>query len=134
MSLTQGQARHLAAFIATLRDDWDERGIYVALGRCREQRAANVALAAIRCADDPNAETPGAIPNPNGPHWSERRGDDRPFHPPTRREACLLCGRHIDRCLCDRPTTCPTPPTTDPTAHAARARAALRTTDTEETP
>jgi hypothetical protein len=77
MPLDQQQARTLAHLLALIRDDWNEAGIFAALGKCKNERAVNVALAALRAADDPQARTPGVIPTP-GPHWNERKADPAP--------------------------------------------------------
>lgn len=68
--LDQKQARALAAFISTLRPDWDPTGVYVALGRARDLGdPAAVAVAAIRAASTPTNRTPAVIAL-HGDHWA----------------------------------------------------------------
>ena len=68
--LDQRQARALAAFIASIRPEWEPQGIYVALGKARDHGdAAQVAIAAIRAAATPTNRTPAVIPL-QGDHWT----------------------------------------------------------------
>lgn len=68
--LDQRQAQALAAFVNTLRPDWDAQGIYVALGKARDLGdPATVAVAAIRAAATPTNRTPAVIPM-QGHHWT----------------------------------------------------------------
>lgn len=56
---------------------WDEAGIAAAIRKVAHLHHADVALAVIRAADDPDLDTPGAIANTRASCWRER-GDDRP--------------------------------------------------------
>ena len=100
--LTRDHAAALADY-ARHRRGWDTAGSLAILGRVKGRNADDVAMAWIRfCADD-TARTPGAFPNPRGPHWAERIAPPEPLRPPRPDEACQICGRHHDRCLCDQP-------------------------------
>lgn len=69
--INHDQATKLAAFIHTLRPEWDKPGILDAIGRARDRGApAEVAVAAIRCAVSGQARTPAVI-GMDGPHWRE---------------------------------------------------------------
>jgi hypothetical protein len=70
MTLGHDQAKALAAFINTLRPDWDKPGIlhYVGAARFRGD-TAGVSIAAIRAALDPNNRTPAVIAM-DGRHWN----------------------------------------------------------------
>lgn len=56
---------------------WDEGGIAAQIAKVAHLHHADVALAVIRAADDPELDTPGAIANTRASCWRER-GDDRP--------------------------------------------------------
>lgn len=51
---------------------WDDAGTYAAIAKVRHLNLADVALATIRAAADPGAQTPGVIANPQAPNWTER--------------------------------------------------------------
>lgn len=69
--INEQQARALAAFIATIRDDWGVRGIVKALSDARGKAdAAGLAQAAIRAAATPTNRTPAIIAMP-GEHWGK---------------------------------------------------------------
>lgn len=68
--LEQRQAQALAAFINTLRPDWDATGVYAALGKARDLAdAPSLAIAAIRAAATPTNRTPAVIAM-QGDHWT----------------------------------------------------------------
>lgn len=68
--ITRTQAQQLAAFVHTLRRDWDPAGIVAALGEARVKGSADmVAHAAIRAAMNPRARTPAVIGRA-GEHWA----------------------------------------------------------------
>ena len=98
--LTRDQAEALANLVHLLRPEWDRAGIFTALGHCRQRNELDVAMAAIRAAATPDLRTPGAIPS-KGDHWAERLSPVVAPRPPKPAEACRICGRHADRCVCD---------------------------------
>ena len=68
--LDQATARALAALVHALRPDWDATGIMAALGKVRDRGSAvDVAIAALRVADDPKNRTPAVIVLA-GDHWA----------------------------------------------------------------
>jgi hypothetical protein len=95
--LDRTTAEHLAAVVAALRDDWDERGIVAALAKARDRGDVwQVSMAAIRAAADPSNRTPAVIAM-DGPHWQERTPGPTPKDPSyatvSFEEACVTCGR-----------------------------------------
>lgn len=79
MPVTDQQARALAFLAAAARPSgarrWDEPGIVAAIAKVKHLHLADVALAAMRAADDRTLETPGAIGNPASSCWRERNAD-----------------------------------------------------------
>lgn len=72
-SITRDQAHALAAFIATLRPDWQQPGIIKALSDARTMgTAGELARAAIACAESAKVRTPAVIAR-TGEHWSLSR-------------------------------------------------------------
>ena len=68
--LDQATARALAALVTLIRPDWDATGIMAALGKVRDRGSAvDVAIAALRVADDPKNRTPAVIVL-TGDHWA----------------------------------------------------------------
>jgi len=68
--LDQATARALAALVTLIRPDWDATGIMAALGKVRDRGSAvDVAIAALRVADDPKNRTPAVIVLA-GDHWA----------------------------------------------------------------
>lgn len=83
--LTQTQGKRLCELIHLLRG-WDIPGIESAVRKAAELGpAADVCVAALRVAANPEANTPGLIPSP-GPHWQGTVVASR--IPPT------MCGIH----------------------------------------
>jgi hypothetical protein len=71
-TITDDQARALAQLVALLSGDkrWDVAGVRSALSKARHKApAADLAIAAIRCATNPDAKYPVVI-GMDGPHWS----------------------------------------------------------------
>ena len=71
-TITDDQARALAQLVALLSGDkrWDVAGVRSALSKARHKAPAqDLAIAAIRCATNPDAKTPAVICM-DGPHWS----------------------------------------------------------------
>jgi hypothetical protein len=68
-TITGTQAQALAAFIHTIRDDWDTTGILAALRTAKDRATApELAQAAIRAAATPSNRTPAVIALA-GKHW-----------------------------------------------------------------
>lgn len=69
--ITRTQAQQLAAFIHTIRPDWDPAGTTHNIGLAKDRGTpADVAHAAIRAASNPANRTPGIIPR-DGEHWRQ---------------------------------------------------------------
>jgi|SRR5690606_14192339 len=104
IKINEHQADKLAAFIATIRADWDPPGVKAALGRARDRGdAAHVAQAMIRYAADERNRTPGAF-HLDGPHWRPPTADEahRSYTPPPLAELCVEHGTARSRCGCAR--------------------------------
>ena len=88
--LTHHQARTLAAFIASIRPDWDKPGIEDALGRARTLAPGpDLAIAAIRASQAASNRTPAVI-GLEGPHW--RGSESTPVRPPSDpHSTCSVC-------------------------------------------
>ena len=141
MPLSQQQARYLAELVATIRPEWQVAGLMASLAKCRNERPVNVALALLRMADDAGVRNPGALPNPDGPHWSERKGDPMPHQPARKEHECRAHpGEHADRCRAcasDRLAGTTTKPRRDTAGvdvskHVATLRAQVRGAESEE--
>ncbi len=84
--MTKRQADALAVLVATLRTDWDPRGIMAALRLCRDRAEAHVvAIAAITAAAIPTNRTPAVIALA-GPHWVAANVESP--QPPGRNDRC----------------------------------------------
>lgn len=96
--LTPQQSRQLAAFVASLRRDWERPGIEAALTKARDLApGVDVAVAAVRAAGIDSNRSPAVIPLP-GPHW--RESTTAPYFPPVPpHERCSVCGRGRPDCL-----------------------------------
>ena len=96
--LTATQGKALVQLIAALRRDWQPAGIEAAIRKAIDDGAngAEVCVAAVRVATDPEARTPGLIPAP-GPHWQGTRSGSRqapipcPYHPDQPASRCVRC-------------------------------------------
>ena len=95
LNISQGQA--LTALLGTLRRDWGLPGITAALKKASPLGSATeVAVAACRCAADPDMRTPALIPTP-GPHWHGLAAGSRlapqmcVTHPEQKAGACAEC-------------------------------------------
>jgi len=95
ISLNQGEA--LTTLLAALRKDWNPAGIRAALKKASFLgSAAEVAVAACRCAADPAMRTPFLIAEP-GPHWQGTTAGTRQAptmcaaHPAQKAGACPAC-------------------------------------------
>ena len=97
MPLSQSQGQALTALLHTIRRDWGLPGITAALKKASLLgSAAEVAVAACRCAADPDMRTPGLIPTP-GPHWQGLAAGSRlapvmcVTHPEQKAGSCPAC-------------------------------------------
>lgn len=86
---------------------WDEPGVIAALEKVAHLNAADTAMATLRAAANPKAETPGVIPITTGEHWREKLSPTATPLPPKAAEACLDCGQHLERCACGQHRTRP---------------------------
>ena len=123
MPMTKSQGEALTALLHQLRKDWGLPGIAAAVRKASlGASAADVAVAACRCAADPSMRTPGLIPTP-GPHWQGT--------PAGSRLAPVMCSEHPERkaggcvdCLAasvPRPDTCVVPKAPRPVVWAKPA-------------
>lgn len=110
--MTPEQATALARFIHTVRPEWDEPGIFSALGHAKQADPLNAAMAAIRWTASPDTKTPGGMGR-QGPHWTETVAAPTSPRPPKPDEACHFCGRHVDACLGDGHVTTTRPAAAD---------------------
>lgn len=98
--LARHQAQALAAFVHTVRRDWDEAGIVTALGNARLMGDPfDLAVAAVAAARDENNRTPAVIAMP-GPHWSHvhvKHKSSANTTPP-RNQTCGICYMARDAC------------------------------------
>jgi len=97
MPITQSQGQTLTALLHTIRHDWDLAGIRAALRKAAEIGAfPDIAVAACRCAANPDMRTPALIAEP-GPHWQGLAAGLRQVpamctdHPTQRARACPTC-------------------------------------------
>ena len=97
MPISQSQLQALTALIHQLRKDWDLPGIRAALVKAATLgSAADVAVAACRCAADLEMSTPGLISQP-GVHWQGTTVAKRPVpvmcqtHPAQKAGGCVEC-------------------------------------------
>ena len=111
MPMTTSQSQALVALLGQLRKDWGLPGIAAAIRKASlGASAADVAVAACRCAADESMRTPALIPTP-GPHWQGTTAGSR--------LAPVMCQTHPERkaggcvdCLAasvPRPDTCVVP-------------------------
>ena len=97
MSLSQSQGQALTALLHTIRRDWGLAGITAALKKASPLgSAAEVAVAACRCAANPDMRTPALIADP-GPHWQGLAAGSRlapvmcTEHPEQKAGSCAEC-------------------------------------------
>jgi hypothetical protein len=124
--MTQPQAVKLAAFIASIRHDWQRPGIEDALGKARHLASpAQLAIAAIEAARDDGNRTPAVIAL-DGRHWHTTAAPPPRFAEPAPEDRCSVCFHERHACDARRRT--------DPEPHAflsipaARALAEQRRT------
>ena len=68
-SMTADQAKTLAKLVNSVRPGWAVSAIASALWHVRDRPLHRVAAAALRCANDPDMQTPAAIAWVDRPHW-----------------------------------------------------------------
>ena len=97
MPLSQSQGQALTALLHTIRRDWGLAGITAALKKASPLgSAAEVAVAACRCAANPDMRTPALIADP-GPHWLGLAAGTRlaqqmcVMHPARKAGGCVDC-------------------------------------------
>ena len=95
--MTTSQSQALVALLGQLRKDWGLPGIAAAIRKASlGASAADVAVAACRCAADPTMRTPALIPTP-GPHWQSTTAGSRlapvmcVTHPERKAGGCVDC-------------------------------------------
>lgn len=120
--ISHDQAKHLAAFLNSIRGDWDKPGILDALAKARDRADVHdLAIAAIRASLNAKARTPAVI-GMDGAHWREPEPQEQPtvsrLNPGTPQHDC-----HRDGCRGHE-----TPHTAE---HVARIKAQLRRTEEE---
>lgn len=137
--MNETEIERIAAAINLLRPDWPAKSLRTLLGRselCQRPRR-DVAVALVWVACDSETKSPARVIEA-GPWWRAAAGgeslDDRAPRPPKPDQACRLCGRHIDRCICGQQEIRPPRRSEHIADHAAAARAELmRANRTEET-
>ncbi|WP_169787658.1 hypothetical protein [Luteipulveratus mongoliensis] len=94
-------AQRLAELLHLLRRDWDLPGIQSALAQAAEiAPALDVCRAAIACAANEHARTPGLIARP-GQHWEKTtaaaltRPKECPDHPGQHALRCAACAAEV---------------------------------------
>lgn len=91
---------HLVALVAQARPDWDSGLVRIVLHSHADQVTGNdLAVAALRCAANPDMPTPKAI-GWRGPHWDGLATMPVEVAP---RERCSVCGKTEPRCYSVRP-------------------------------
>jgi hypothetical protein len=93
-------AAHVAALVTIERPEWEPALVkIVLLSHAHAFDGSDLAVAAIRCAQDPASPAPKAIAW-NGPHW---RGLKTQPTPPMQRVLCKVCGKPEPVCVYNRP-------------------------------
>lgn len=149
MPVTKDEAHMLATIAVACRPigarRWHAAGVAaIVLNHVAHMSLAEVTKAAVRLAEDINADTPGALKDPRNPCWAERIAqvgpatapravDECPRHPGSDAVTCRGCGA-------DKLAKTESPPkrnikAANQSGHADLAREAMRAgkhTDTEE--
>lgn len=133
--MNENEIERIAAAANALRPDWPLASLRTLLTTklaTRARRDVAVALAWVACESE--TKTPARVLEP-GPWWTavatEDHGGRTTPRPPRKDECCRICGRYLDGCLCDRPTTRPTQRSERTSEHVAGLRARLRPTTQE---
>lgn len=98
--MAKHQAVALAAFIHSVRRDWDEAGIVKALGDARMMGdVCDLAVAALAAARESSNRTPAVIAM-QGPHWGHAavRHKSSANTTPPRNATCGICYMREDAC------------------------------------
>lgn len=91
---------YLALLVTSIRPSWDHNLVRVVLYSHADQvDCSDLAIAAIRAAQDPHNETPKSI-GWRGPHWDATVTKPRWM---ADRRRCLVCGKNEARCYGERP-------------------------------
>ena len=105
MPLSEQEQRGVVWLAKHVRDQlhgarkWDEAGIAHAVKKVAHLHLADVAMAAVRAADDRNLETPAPIGNPRAQCWRERATDrPQPVQPFNPADTCGICGKTRPQC------------------------------------
>lgn len=132
--MTPNEMDRIAAATNALRPDWPILSIRTLLAKkLRDRPRRDVAIALTWVACDSESKTPARVLEA-GPWWQATTEGSTTHLPPKPHEACRVCGRHVEHCLCDQPVT--RPPERSPIAaeHVRTLRAIVRAaTTTEET-
>lgn len=98
---SDAEVQAITTLVLGTRPSWDEWQVRAVLSAHRGQvDAPDLAVAAVRCANDPNQISPKCI-GWRGPHW--RGLGTMPAQHRERLERCHECGKPEDRCLTERP-------------------------------
>ena len=96
MPVTKDQAAMLASLAIACRPNgaphWEAPGVVAAIAKVANLHLPDVALATIRAAMDPTANTPGVIASTSSVHWHEKTQAISPRETPAR-ERCNDCGK-----------------------------------------
>jgi len=128
--MNEHEIDRIAAAVNVLRPDWPTSSLRTLLGRVelkhRPRRDIAVALTWVAC--DSDTKTPARVIE-NGPWWRAATAgmseEARAPQPPKVHEACRLCGKHLDRCVCGEQVTRPATKSQIQTDHANAIRAQL---------
>ena len=109
--MNENEISRIAAAISDLRPDWPAASLRTLLHspelKNRPRRDVAVAMAWIAC--DSETKTPKRVLEA-GPWWKAacvETPEAVGVRPPKRDEACLTCGRHLERCICGEQQTRP---------------------------
>jgi hypothetical protein len=103
MTVTRDQAQMITTLAIAARPHraptWDPPGVMAQLAKVAGLDLAEVAIAALRLARDPNAQTPADIANPTAECWREQLKPPR-WTPEVLKPAirCRVCGRSRTDC------------------------------------
>lgn len=126
--MTPDQIERLAAVGNALRPDWAFASLRTFIATKLAHRAyGDTAVAIAYVATKTPTKTPRLLVE-SGPWWnaSDEQGTHRP---PKHDEACRVCGRWLESCVCGEHASRPAQAATNPAEHIARIRANLRGTE-----
>lgn len=97
---TASDIEAIVQLVWSVRPDWPGGIVRMVLEAHRSQvDVADLAVAAVRCASNPNMPTPKYI-GWRGPHWDGTVTQPEHVAP---RARCVVCGKTEDRCYSERP-------------------------------